>query len=88
MSCHGVTSTFRLAVFGIIPFTHKQQLCLEIIEILLNYETSVLSAIINGSGKVLVLGGKSLMYLINSKVPRIYSLGTPCFIVLQSEKNV
>ena len=48
----------------------------------------MLSAIINGSGKVLVLGGKSLMYLINSKVPRIYCSGTPSFIVLQSEKKV
>jgi hypothetical protein len=39
------------------------------------------------SVKVFIVGGKSFMYIMKSKGPRIDPWGTQCFIVPQSEKK-
>jgi hypothetical protein len=49
--------------------------------------TFVSSANIMGSVKVLVVGGRSFMYILKSKGPSIDFWGTPCFIVPQLEKK-
>jgi hypothetical protein len=45
------------------------------------------SANIVGLAKVFIVGGRSFMYIMKSKDPRIDPWGTPCFIVPQFEKK-
>jgi hypothetical protein len=40
-----------------------------------------------GFAKKFILSGRSFIYIINSKGPRIDPWGTPCFNVPQSEKE-
>jgi hypothetical protein len=49
--------------------------------------TLVSSANIMGSDKLFIVGGRSFMYIMKSKGPRIDPWGTPCFIVPQFEKT-
>jgi hypothetical protein len=54
---------------------------------LLEIKTLVSSANIMGCDKLFIVGGRSFMYIIKSKGPRIDPWGTPCFTVPQSEKK-
>jgi hypothetical protein len=57
---------------------------------LLEIMTLVSSENIMGSVKVFIIfivGGRSFMYIIKSKGPRIDPYGTPCFIVPQFEEK-
>jgi hypothetical protein len=54
---------------------------------LLEIITLVLSANIMGFAKVFIVGGRSFMYIMKSKGPRIDPWGTPCFNVPQFEKK-
>jgi hypothetical protein len=58
------------------------------LKLLLEMMTVVLSANIMGSVKVFIVEGRSSMYIMKSKVPRIAPLGTPCFNVPQFEKKI
>jgi hypothetical protein len=51
-------------------------------------KTLVSSANIMGFDKLFIVGGRSLMYIIKSKGPRIDPWGTPCFTVPQFEKKI
>jgi hypothetical protein len=54
---------------------------------LLEIMTLMSSANIMGSVKVFIVGGRSFMYIMKNKGPRIGPWGTPCFIVPQFEKK-
>jgi hypothetical protein len=43
---------------------------------------------IMGSDKELICRERYFMYTINSKDPRIYLLGTPCFNIVKLEKKL
>jgi hypothetical protein len=61
--------------------------CGEIIKIFTrNYYTSVISKKID-SGKVFIVGGRSFIYIMKSKGPKIDPWGIPCFIVPHFEEN-
>jgi hypothetical protein len=49
--------------------------------------TLVSSANIMGSVKVFIVGGRSFIYIMKSKGPRIDSWGNPCFIVPHYKKQ-
>jgi hypothetical protein len=40
-----------------------------------------------GSDKVFIVGGRSFMYVMKCKGPKIDHWGTPCFTVLHFEEN-
>jgi hypothetical protein len=40
-----------------------------------------------GSEKVFIVGGRSFIYIMKSKGPKIDPCGTPCFTVPHLEKN-
>jgi hypothetical protein len=50
-----------------------------------NYDTRVISNIM-GFSKLFIVGGRSFMYVIKSKVPRIDPWGTACFAVPQFDR--
>jgi hypothetical protein len=54
---------------------------------LLEIKTLVSSANIMGFDKLFIVRGRSFMYIIKSKGPRIDPWGTPCFTFPQLRKN-
>jgi hypothetical protein len=55
--------------------------------LLLEIITLVSSANSMGFHDLLIVGGRSFIYIMKSKGPRIDPWGIPCFIIPQLEKN-
>jgi hypothetical protein len=73
------------------PFIHTSEYYVlystEIIGFLLEIITLISVANIMGFDNVFIIGGRSFMYILKSKDPKIDPWGTPCFIFPSLKKN-